>query len=423
MQKKWSLFRFSPQDGWLVALAVLQAIAIAALWFLPHTNFHFLVGSVLFAGMLWWNANTVSHNHIHNPLFRFRLLNRAFSLFLTLTTGVPQTLWKRRHLWHHAGEPAQSDSKRPLGVFGTVELVFLLGFWLLAAGLFPWPFFLCYLPGYLLGMWFCSLQGYHEHAGLPVAVEPGVSYYGRAYNLFWCNDGYHAEHHRYPTCHWTALPSRRLLCPPPTVSSLPPLLRGFPWGQRMANRVFAQLMIWLEQLARTEGLIQRFMLFSHERALRLLLDDDRLCLQRDSAPRIGIVGGGLFPRTALVLHRILPRARLVIIDSDAAHVEYAKHALAAAQIPSDRLSFFAQRFDSQTHRQFDLLVFPLGYLGDRESLYQPTCGQPPRLIHDWFFRRKGDRGVLISPWLAKRLNLVIPAPMPESGYRAVTSSR
>ncbi len=416
MEMKRSLFRFSSQDGWLVALAVFQAAVISALWFLPHRGSFFLVGSVLFATMLWWNANTVSHNHIHNPLFRSRPLNRAFSLFLTLTTGVPQTLWKRRHLWHHAGEPPQSDPKLQLGAFGIAELVILALAFVLGAVCFPRQFFLCYLPGYLLGMWFCYLQGYHEHSGLPVAVEPGVSYYGPAYNLFWCNDGYHAEHHRYPTCHWTELPSRRLLSPPPSESSLPPLLRGFPWGQRLLNRIFARLLVWLEQLARTEGVIQRFMLSSHERALRLLLEDPRLGLGCDSAPQIGIVGGGLFPRTALLLHKILPRAKLVIIDSDSAHVAYAKEALSAARVPSDRLSFFAQRFDPQSHCDFALLVFPLGYLGDRKALYQPRFGQPPRLIHDWFFRRKGERSVLISPWLAKRLNLVVRTTAPSQEH-------
>ena len=51
---------------------------------------------------LWWTANTVAHNFIHTPFFRSRALNRAYSLFLSALMGVPQSLWRDRHLRHHA---------------------------------------------------------------------------------------------------------------------------------------------------------------------------------------------------------------------------------------------------------------------------------------------------------------------------------
>ena len=36
------------------------------------------------------------------------------------------------------------------------------------------------------------LTGALAAAGLPVVVEPGISYYGRLYHLLWFNDGFHA---------------------------------------------------------------------------------------------------------------------------------------------------------------------------------------------------------------------------------------
>ena len=51
---------------------------------------------------LWWTANTVAHNFIHTPFFRSRALNRAYSLFLSALMGIPQSLWRDRHLRHHA---------------------------------------------------------------------------------------------------------------------------------------------------------------------------------------------------------------------------------------------------------------------------------------------------------------------------------
>src|SRR6185503_13511254 len=52
---------------------------------------------------LWWNANTISHNFIHRPFFRHQSLNLLFSVYLTLLLGIPQRLWRDRHLAHHAG--------------------------------------------------------------------------------------------------------------------------------------------------------------------------------------------------------------------------------------------------------------------------------------------------------------------------------
>ena len=340
--------------------------------------------------------------------YRSRPLNRLFSLYLTLVTGVPQTLWRAQHLSHHAGAAAGSR-RRQLGVFGGCELALLGGLWLALGWLVPLRLVGAYLPGFGLGMLLCHLQGHYEHNGQPVASEPGVSYYGAAYNFLWFNDGYHAEHHRYPGAHWSALPGRRVPPGQATASALPPLLRFLEALGPLANRLQARALVALEQLALRPGPIQRFMLRTHEQALRQLLD--RVELRRGlSVPRIGIVGGGLFPRTALLLARLLPQAHLTLIDASAAHVALARATLLGAGIAPARFTLRAERFDPRRHRDFELLVFPLGFAGDRGALYRPLPGEPPRLIHDWAWRRRVPCSVLVSPWLAKRLSLVRPDP-------------
>src|SRR3989442_7427337 len=52
---------------------------------------------------LWWNSNTISHNFIHRPFFRRRWANLLFAAYLSVLLGIPQSLWRDRHLAHHAG--------------------------------------------------------------------------------------------------------------------------------------------------------------------------------------------------------------------------------------------------------------------------------------------------------------------------------
>ena len=400
-----TIFRFSRLDAVLVAAALLQGGIVAAVLCLAQPPTLRLPLAALLGVLIWWNANTISHNHLHNPIFRSRLANRLFSFYLTLTTGVPQTLWRARHLWHHAGEPAGKKLLR-LGAFGVLELFGLgalwLGLWLVVPTRFLWV----YLPGFGLAMLLCQLQGYVEHNGQPVAIEPGVSYYSAAYNFFWFNDGYHAEHHRYPGTHWSSLPGRKCFPGQASRSSLPPLLRFFALLRGMANRWQALALVRLEQLALQPGAVQRFMLRTHEQALRQLLADAAPRLP--ARPRIGIIGGGLFPRTALLFAKLLPQAHLAIVDENARHIALAESTLLGAGVPAAQLTLRAERFDAPRHRDFDLLVFPLGYIGDRDVLYKPRPDEPPRLIHDWLWRRRGTGGVIISGWLAKRLSLVWP---------------
>ena len=170
------LLRYSDRDAILIALSLVYAGLLIAAPSIP------LIG----AG-LWWTANTVAHNFIHTPFFRSRILNRVYALFLSAVMGVPQSLWRARHLRHHgedhqlrrAGRDCRQVSVPALWSRDVaVELIVVLAIWIAMAAIDSQFFLLVYAPGYAIGLCLCSLQGHFEHA------RGTTSHYGWLYN--WC---------------------------------------------------------------------------------------------------------------------------------------------------------------------------------------------------------------------------------------------
>lgn len=342
-------------DALLVALALLHGGLLAA-----------RPSIALIAVGLWWNANTISHNFVHRPFFRTRALNAGFSCYLTLLLGFPQSMWRARHLAHHGVRSRFTIEPVDVGaaiILWGALLVFAPGFALAVC-----------VPGFVIGLGLCFLQGRYEHA------RGTVSHYGRLYNLLFFNDGYHAEHHARPSRHWRDLPARRAA--EPNTSRWPAVLR---WLECVN-------LCGLERLVLRSSLLQRFVLNRHERALRKLLPE------AISIRRVGIVGGGLFPRTAIILRRLLPGASLTLIDMSAENIAVARGFL------GDKVDFVRERFEAAMSFGYDLVLIPLAFVGDREAIYRRPPA-PVVLIHDWIWRRKGS-SVVVSWLLLKRLNLV-----------------
>ena len=130
-------------------------------------------------------------------------------------------------------------------------------------------FFGVYMPGYLVGLGLCSLQGHFEHA------RGTTSHYGWLYNWCFFNDGYHAEHHLRPGEHWTRLPSHPLAAA--RSSRWPPVLR---WLDAFSLES-------LERRVLRSPRLQRFVLGAHERAFRAVL------LPLPPIHRVTVVGGAL----------------------------------------------------------------------------------------------------------------------------------
>jgi hypothetical protein len=329
----------------------------------------------LVAIALWWNANTIGHNFIHRPFFPSRRLNRIYSAYLSLVLGLPQRLWRSRHLSHHAGVRHRVRWTTPL----LIEIVLVLGLWAVLAVAAPRVFLTVYLPGWAIGLALCQVHGYYEHA------HGTKSYYGRLYNLLLFNDGFHVEHHRRPVDHWTALSAAERVDARP--SQWPPVLRWL--EDRSPARAF---LTGLERLVLRSPLLQRFVLRTHERAFHRLLS------QVSAPQRVTVVGGGLFPRTALVLQRVMPEAHVTIVDAQPEHLAVARRFVGSSA------TLAHATFDAAATCDADLLVVPLAFEGDRRLVYD----RPPArvvLVHDWLWSPRG-RSVVISWLLLKRLNLI-----------------
>jgi len=348
-------------DAWLVLLSAVHALLLTT----PSIP--------LVAVGLWWNANTVAHNFIHQPFFRARPLNRGYSCFLSVLLGFPQTLWRERHVAHHAGRAPSIKGSRQLAI----ELALVLGAWATAAVFAPHLFVWTYLPGWALGLMLCSLQGHYEHA------RGTTSHYGWVYNFLFFNDGYHVEHHHHPGVHWTEIARLRAGV---GASRWPPVLR---WLDGLS----LDALDGLERMVLHVPLFQRVVVAIHARAF------ERLLTNAGEIRSALIVGGGLFPRTALVLRRVLPQASLTIVDADEKHLHVARRFLDGDVVL--RESFFA----GSAPPGVDLAIVPLAYIGDRQQLYD----EPPArltLVHDWLWHKRGT-STIVSVLLLKRLNLVV----------------
>src|SRR4051794_8695669 len=116
-----------------VAIARRRTGVRAAEWDVVFVGLSLLHGIVLLGAPsiavvtvgLWWNANTISHNFIHRPFFRGRAANRIYSAYLTLLLGVPQSVWRYRHLHHHGAR----QRRFAISAQVVVECLLVLALW------------------------------------------------------------------------------------------------------------------------------------------------------------------------------------------------------------------------------------------------------------------------------------------------------
>jgi hypothetical protein len=273
----------------------------------------------------------------------------------------------------------------------------IAGLWL-ALGWVDAAFFVAvYLPGYVTGLGLCRLHGHFEHA------HGTTSHYGRLYNLIFFNDGYHVEHHQRSGEHWTRLP--QLSGHDARQSRWPSVLRWLESAPIVDQRSSAvgrsstvDRLELLEHIVLHSSCLQRYVVASHERAFR------RLLRAAPDIRRVTIVGGGLFPRTALVLRKALPKVSLTIVDANERHLEIASRFLDSEIVLRHETYSVCSAPARSEGNPPDLVVIPLAFIGDRERLYREPPA-PRVLVHDWIWKRRAE-GVVVSWLLLKRLNLV-----------------
>ena len=247
------IFAHSKMDS----IPLLAAVAHLAfnIWLIAGFNGRPLWSSALlgcvYAVSISWNINGISHNFIHTPYFKPRWMLYAFSLLESLAIGFSQTYYHWVHMRHHTGnsdrQNAEGDTIDWLSIYrhgkngnpenvwgytflsffrddmgdihaaiakrkpfdaswGKFELWAFIGMVVVALA-YNWKAVLFFVPFYYLGNCLSSLNGYYEHLNSnpdkPIAW--GVSSYNRFYNWLWFGNGYHAEHHYRPSCHWTKI--------------------------------------------------------------------------------------------------------------------------------------------------------------------------------------------------------------------------
>jgi fatty acid desaturase len=256
------LFAHTRWDVVPVAAALFHFAYFLGLYFLyPYAPLWvMLILGFIYSLMINANINGVSHNFIHNPFFRSRLLNRIFGVIESVACCFSQTYYDVVHMQHHKGNADRPDengktidwisiykhghdgeAENPWGYvflsffrdnpgaikrelakrgkievrWGNIELAVFITILIAMAVIVPtkpihfinWRFMLFFLPFFYLGHCFSYLNGYFRHYGAnpdkPIAW--GVSSYGKIYNWLFFYNGYHAEHHFRPKVHWTKM--------------------------------------------------------------------------------------------------------------------------------------------------------------------------------------------------------------------------
>jgi fatty acid desaturase len=197
------------------------------------------------------------HNHIHCQTFRGRRWNAAFSMWLTLLTGMTTTgVITAHNRLHHGHNQSQDDPVRcSLVRFGDnrlnlvafffastftmwrnrpddlaewrvtrpalhrqaiVERIAVTAF-VMALLAYDWRSALTVFVGpWLFGQWFLVTINLLQHQDCDPASSHNHSrnITGRAINWFLLNNGYHTAHHNFPGAHWSELPAvHRTLLP------------------------------------------------------------------------------------------------------------------------------------------------------------------------------------------------------------------
>jgi fatty acid desaturase len=257
MKTSSRLFAYTRMDAIPVLCAVAHFAYVLFLFYIFPTApwWLLIILGLIYSVAIDWNISSIAHNLIHNPYFRWKPLNYAFSLLESVTMGFSQMLYDQIHTRHHMGNSDRKNEngettdwlsiyrhshddepesvwkytflgyfrddprkifheiykKKPFDAwFGVFEIATWVCLCFVAAW-FNWKFLLYYIPFYYFGHCLAFLNGYYRHYGgnPDVPIAWGVSSYHRLYNWTWFNAGYHAEHHFRPKVHWTQMHALR----------------------------------------------------------------------------------------------------------------------------------------------------------------------------------------------------------------------
>jgi fatty acid desaturase len=133
VQTNSKLFAYSRVDAIpvLAALAHFSYVIFLFLAFKRLSWWALVPLGLIYSVSISWNINGISHNFLHNPYFRSRILNRCFSVMESITMGFSQVFYTNIHKWHHVGNADLPDehghTTDPLSIYKHGENVVLSG--------------------------------------------------------------------------------------------------------------------------------------------------------------------------------------------------------------------------------------------------------------------------------------------------------
>lgn len=214
----------------------------------------FVLGAAIMLG--WISGVDVGvnfHNHCHRPMFRYRWINRWFGRFWTITGAWPSYFWTYAHLTIHHKHLLDTedwtlprsdksgrwenfyvycllhwpwryvihfvDEFRPSRCGWAItrralrELVIFLVIWSAPFWIdVPMALLLWAFPQWLANVVVMGPGMYVQHAGCEKPSDDhryrhSTTFVSAFFNQIMFNIGYHAEHHTYPSIHWSELPN------------------------------------------------------------------------------------------------------------------------------------------------------------------------------------------------------------------------
>jgi fatty acid desaturase len=233
-------------------LAFISAyfVLVGIQWWLPvGTPLAYRVVLVALTCMVSWTNAVITHNVVHSPIWKSRVLNRLTQMALSLTYGFPVSDYVPGHnLSHHRYTQTRRDVMRTSKVQFRWNLLNILSFfafvsldvtaanakyaafakyrnkgwlgqrrmetvltWGVKFALFFVDWKLCLattvLP-HLYAVWGITTVNYLQHDGCDPdhPFNHSRNFVGKVFNWWTFNNGYHGLHHLEPGLHWSLLP-------------------------------------------------------------------------------------------------------------------------------------------------------------------------------------------------------------------------
>ena len=150
----------------------------------------------------------------------------------------------------------------------------------------------------------------------------------------------------------------------------------------------------LERIVGHQPWTQEWLIRKHRLAL------EHLAKQIEIPRRVAIVGGGLFPRSALVVRLVWPEAEVAIFDADEKHLEHCRKWLHGNE------ELCHKRVTADDLPPADVVFVPLALHEPKEGFYS-SSRTAKIFAHAWTWNPT-EESMVASPLLLKRMNLLKP---------------